>query len=405
MKDIKDVFKKHLHYTTMNKELLDKLILHRINWMNKNPDHIEFLSNKPLGVNPIRYSTIDEDAFFIDICGIDQKELKKDLHALDGIEPNHKVASNPFYLTIAYLMYLSLTTIKDRKKANEAALEVYYIFSYKVLSSLISHYFKYDLDRDIGIMTVERLSYRYLIKKLNNWQEVLEYRGNDVLDPHGLHAKRLINLDTDTATRVVADLQGRIRNTVKDIYAVMIQVIEDGESRTATSLISSYEDGDETLGDITTGGERYTTYIKDIAYKKRDFIKDDLLEIMDLTFKNLDKKEFRKVLEHFVESAGKNDKFINEVIEDSIEINLDYLGKQGIRGKLDKDFISLMSVLKGFWLSSSSAKIHKVKDMKKELYGFSRKATGKKTKWLLITLSLAIPIYITLRAIVGKREK
>jgi hypothetical protein len=65
------------------------------------------------------------------------------------------------------------------------------------------------------------------------------------------------------------------------------------------------------------------------------------------------------------------------------------------------NILTMLVNIKGYW-SSSSVKDPDVKHIKKYLYNLSKKALDKKTKFLLVTNSIGILLYVFLRAVAKK---
>ena len=164
--EVYDIFLKK----EIGNELYLALKFFRINWTQKSDDYIEFLGNNLTGVQPIRFSTLDEQTFY-NILNVDHDSLQKELYKVKGINKDFRTISNATYLTLVYLMHkFSITRELDNKTKEDAVKELYYIFCYKVISSLNSHYFKYNIDVSIAKAINERMTARYLVKRFNSWQ-------------------------------------------------------------------------------------------------------------------------------------------------------------------------------------------------------------------------------------------
>lgn len=392
------VFKEHSEHIKIDKDFHKKVKYYRIRWANKNNNHMEFLGGNLLGVYPIRFSIMDEEEFFVHLLSLDKQELTKDLHDLEGINPKFKVTSNPFYLTCVYLVQLFAHSNLNRRMSDDGIKEVYYIFAYRVLSSLVSHYFKYDLDKNIAITVNEHLSQRFLIKRLGTWQNVLEYRADDFLEPEGLHVSRIKDMDTDAATRIIMDAQGRLRDMVKEIYSVIIKVIEKGETIQESTLSKMTESGEEEIGEITSRPDVYVTYLNGIIYKTEDLIKDDLVTVIRGLMSRMPEKEFVRSMVYLGELSMEDSKKTGELIKDIIEVSITYLSTNGIRGSYVRNLDSVLLHLKGMWSSSRNRDV-RVKKIKKDLLGIVKIATKKKTKSMLVQLTISISLYLFLRAL------
>lgn len=396
-KDIKDVYAHHLAGMKFDIKLYTAIRNFRIGWSVKSPDYIEFLGSNLLGVQAIRYSTLDDETFFNDILGIDLKILKMDLHALNGINSNWKVSSNPTYLTLIYLMYAFINS-NDIGKNTQAVLdELYYIFAYKTISSKITHGFKHQVKESIAKATYERLSNRYILKKVGSWQKLFEYRAGDVDNSKGLHYKNLTRLDTDKAVIIINDLQGRINDVFKNIYGVMMEIINgDGNAINNSSLNTTNAEGEESIADITDRPDKYIMYLKDIIGKPTDFVNNDVLVLTCSVMNNNETELVKKVLIDM--SNEKLDKDMTEVINVVILNSISYLKSNNIESNYVDNLMEVLISLKGYWSSSRITEKDSV-EVKKILNKIVSKSIHKKTKWLIVTIVINIILFIFIRSI------
>jgi hypothetical protein len=389
-KDIKDVCGEYLRHLSFDVKLLMEFKKYRLNWAQKNSSHIEFLGSNLTGVHNIRYSSVDEDMLFIDILNVDQNKLRNDLYLVPGINKAHKVASNVTYITLVYLMHMfSQSKLKNDDKS-DAIKELYYIFAYKAISSLYTNYFPYPVSESVAKMVYERLSNRYLIKKLGTWQDVLEYRTRDLLHG-GIHYNRILNLNTDNATRIIADMQSRLRENIKEIYNVLVEVNASNERIYSSSMIQTDEEGESTR-DITVRPDNYILYINSIIRNENDFINDDLVYLITSIVQNIDKEKFVMTLRELTKLHDYT------FVETIIVTTINYMRTKNIINNYEKQTYEILTSMKGYW-SSSSVKDKELIRIKKYLYDISSKATKKKTKWLLATITIGILLYIFLRAL------
>lgn len=392
-----EVCDKHFKHIKFDEDLYNKIQKFRITWVNKSEIYVDFLGSNLLGIHPIRFSSVDEDMWFIDTLGIDSNQFKYDLYNNTDIDRTRAVSSNIVYISIVYLMHKFINNKLMRRKLDNVLEELYYVFAYKAMGSLISHYFKFETEEALAKAVYERLSNKFLIKKLGSWQAVFEYRSGDVKPPRGLHAKRLESLKTDEAERVIADLQGRLRETVKNIYEVLIDVMDNNERVKTSTMIEKGEDGDG-IKDTSDNPSGYIRYVFSVIGNQNDFINDDIVYLLVNNIKNLDEKNLVNTLKYITNEieVNQNDKdnFINVTIESAIA----YLRTKKITGSYHKHMLESIDYLRNYW-SSSSVKNRELKKTKKYLFDITNKATGKKTKWLLSTVSISVMLYIFVRSV------
>lgn len=395
-KTLKEVFDIH-GLTKVDIDIYKKIQVFRIGWTQKAPEYIDFLGSKLTGVHPIRFSTRDEDMFFVDIFNIDQPSLTEDLWATKGIDKNKKVTSNPLYITLVYLMHLTITSREIGKHREDMLRELYFIFGYKVISSLFTHYFKFTVDPSVALAVNERLSNKFIIKKVNNWQELFEYRALDVL-PKGLHYLRLNRLDVEESNRIISDMQGRIRDMLKNIYIILMEVKDSNDKLVSRSNIEMTEDG-ASIKDSTNRPDRYVNYMLSIIDNPSDFIDDDMVYLLNNSYKNLNSKDIYTTLEYISEN---NFKDRNKIIENIIISSISYLNIKGIHSDYNKHMLDVIKYLKGYFISSS-VRDKVILDTKKELLNLVKKLPVTKVNWNYTGLVTYAIIYIFIRSVVSKQ--
>ncbi len=395
-KTLKEVFDIH-GLTKVDIDIYKKIQVFRIGWTQKAPEYIDFLGSKLTGVHPIRFSTRDEDMFFVDIFNIDQPSLTEDLWATKGIDKNKKVTSNPLYITLVYLMHLTITSKEIGKHREDMLRELYFIFGYKVISSLFTHYFKFTVDPSTALAVNERLSNKFIIKKVNNWQELFEYRALDVL-PKGLHYLRLNRLDVDESNRIISDMQGRIRDMLKNIYIILMEVKDSNDRLVSRSNIEMTEDG-ASIKDNTNRPDRYVNYMLSIIDNPSDFIDDDMVYLLNNSYKNLNSKDIYTTLEFM---SDNNFKDRNKIIENIIISSISYLNIKGIHSDYNKHMLDVIKYLKGYFISSS-VRDKVILDTKKELLNLVKKLPVTKVNWNYTGLVTYAIIYIFIRSVLSKQ--
>ena len=394
--EVYDIFLKK----EIGNELYLALKFFRINWTQKSDDYIEFLGNNLTGVQPIRFSTLDEQTFY-NILNVDHDSLQKELYKVKGINKDFRTISNATYLTLVYLMHkFSITRELDNKTKEDAVKELYYIFCYKVISSLNSHYFKYNIDVSIAKAINERMTARYLVKRFNSWQEIFEYKTNDMFG-RGVHAKRIVSGSTDDITRVISDIQTKLRDLFKNNYAVFMEVMEQNERIASSSLLTENEDG-EAIRDLSKRKDYYIDYIKSIVILPNDFINHDLAEVISSVYKSINHKKLLEVLKYISENYQK-DKYWDKMIEDSMINFLYYLDKKGIKDNYVKQLYEAINILKGYF-AAQKVNDKVIKELKKDLPKKIKSIVNISNTVVLMNLSSAVLVYVLCRSFFNKNN-
>jgi len=393
--DIKEVLDKHFQGVKFDKELMNSIKTYRIGWMQKSPEYMQFLGGVLIGTVPIRFSTRDEDDLFADILNLDMTRVRSELYNVKGVNKKWNISSNPYYLTLGYMLHRFTTSTSIGKYKEEALRETYLIYAYKIIGSLIAHYFKWDTPEAIAKATYEKLSNKYLIKKYSSWQELFEYRSKDIL-PTGLHHKRIVDYTTDDAMYIANDVQGRIRDTVKHIYTVMMRIVEDDGSIVSTSMIDDTGETSTTTA-ITDRPDKLITYLNGIVTKPNDFVNDDLIYLVTVILKNVKPDVLKTTLLH-MSNEYYTKKHKTELAPEIINYSINYLHGKNLHTDYHNRVMEVMKHLKGYW-SASSVKDKTVLTIKNEIDKEVKLATGVKTNWVVVNTTICVILYTFLRSI------
>ncbi len=399
-KQIKEVFDEFFKHIEFDKEFYKKIFKYRTDWVYKNNEHMEFLGSNLLGVNEIKFSALDEETLYLDILNVNVHDIRVQVHALKDIYPERHVSSNVTYLILTYLMHRFTISKSIGKLRDDAVREVYFITAYKMIGSIYSRYFPYMVDKTIATAVYEQLNNKFLIKRFGTWSKVFEHRAEDLLQPKGLHAKRILQYKlTDDVTRVVIDMQGRIRDMVKNIYVVLQDVKENNSKVKSTSLNETDIEGEEAVKSIIDRPDMYINYIKSIMFKHNDFIKDDIMYVItDLLEMNLN-KDLYNTLTYMSENYMVKTEMMDKVISGSLNLSIAYLSKVDNAVGYTDNLNSVIVDLKNYF-TGSRVYNKDLEDLKGLLKKIFKEATGRSNKTKLSNVRVAVILYIFLRAIV-----
>lgn len=362
-------------------------------WVSKNPMYSEFLGSGLLGVHPIRFSSRDRE-LALNSWGVEVAEITSIIHGLSGVNPEWNVSSDPLSISIFYLIRKTILTVSKTKLRDAIVLELYKLYMYYVTSGLTYRYFKkYQASPAVAKATFERLSGKFTLKRVGSWAKFFEYRVSDVTPEKGLHVDRLRRFEDLDVIRVLNDSQGRVREVFKSIYPVMLDVVESGVKITAESGV--VESGDSSsVREILDRPDKHATYLTTILKSEVDFINEDLVHIITGVVGQVDRANLITTLKHL--SAKSKDNYIgNSVVVNSI-------GYLNSRSDLDmSNVMTQLKYLKNYWVSSTVRNSGNDK-VKRSISNMVRRSTTRKTKWVVSVTTVAVILYIYLRATVGR---
>lgn len=315
---IRDVVERHCKMKIDNKAVdnLEKFIQ---NFINKNPEHVNCLGSHLTGTYKLSWTVSDRLDWVNDFLGIDDYELRQDILAIPGMDDVGKVAADNFNITCIWLchkFYLSNLPLRTKEKGMKLSMD---ILQYKLLSSIHSHYFKFNVREDIAEATYAELSKKYDIKKYSNWKEVIDARSENIIAEGEIHEETIRRMDNnDGVVRMIQDIQFRLRDKIKNIWAVMAEVIEQDKRITSTSAKIEL-DGAMVNRDIERKSMEYLIFIKSAAAEKNRFIKPDLVQVIQETMNTMPPKPFEQLLVLFSEKVSKTDKDCLRLLDLTIE--------------------------------------------------------------------------------------
>ena len=218
------------------------------------------------------------------------------------------------------------------------------------------------------------------------------------MQPNGLHAKRIKSFKlTEDATRVVIDLQGRLKDMIKNIFVVIMDVKENNNRIVSSSLNETDMEGDATLKSIIDRPDTYILYLKNIVYKQNDFIKADLVHVVSNLLDMPTDKDLYNSLRYISESYLTKTKDIDYIIDKCIDLSIDYLSRNNVEKNYSKNLNKVLVMLRNYYAGSrvSSKDVETLKNMVKKIFV---EATGKTNKTKVSNNRVGIIVYIFLRA-------
>jgi len=396
-----EFFKKEIPHLKPSKHLTKELRNFRLDWSTKDSDYIDFLGSNLLGVHNINFSILDTDKLMKDVLKIKHYDkLQPDVWLIKGIEKNFKIGSNIVYQTLMYLAHLySKDKSLSSKDIDAGIRELCLIMQYRMFCSTYGNSFKFLTTESIATAVYNKLSHKFLIKQLDSWQEVFEYRVKSCLDKKELNYKRLRKYDSENSLRLITDIQIKLKEQIKQIYRVMLEVTENKEGLIQeSSTFTGGESGEEQMSDIVTGVNIYVNRVTNIAFIPNDFIDSEVLNITSNLFKNIDKSLIYNFLKYMSDSDRKDVNDIVKIIEKSLILSFTYLQKNDVNIEKREYVPKALVMIRNYW-SASKVKNDEMDDIKDFLVSEAFKCTGKKTAWVQVTLAISYIVYIFLRSL------
>jgi hypothetical protein len=224
----------------------------------------------------------------------------------------------------------------------------------KFLTSLLSHYFKYQADAGKAEATYNGLSEKFNIKKYKTYGNYLMGNADNIVQRSWNYFDVIDTMRKDL--RVVAALNGiqnGIRSMVKYIYGEFMKIHTSGTKYLSNSMVLEH-DGSEMIKDKLDLSSDYGRYIKDIISDKNSFIKEELVKVILNLVPNMPERLFRLCLENTTKQYyGAGIKQIDDILDRVLVHAYDYfMTNKNILTDKTVDLADILQRLKGIYTSS-----------------------------------------------------
>jgi hypothetical protein len=372
-------------------------------FVNKKQEHIEFFGGNLTGVDVVRFTPTERDQFFHDVLQVDEGDLRDRLYALKDhagkplINQEWVVTSDVFNIASIWLIHgFSRSKILNEHQREEARIRVGCFLFYKFLTSLLAHYFKYPADRETAQATYEALSYKYALKQFGSWGETLRDLSEKAVGKESIHRQTVEAMDDDQRViRMIGDLQGRIRDMLKNIYAEFVRCHQGGKKIVSTSsLVES--DGELILKDNVKSPGVYARYLKSIVSDKNTFIRPELVEVIAAVMHTLSPRLLVRTLEWTSDNYLKvKDSRIEKAIDIVLEHAIEYMAVN--RTLVRTDVANMIDKLRGAYMSSRSSDV-KLLEARQLIGELVREATDSRNESMIATVRTSFMLYCVSRA-------
>jgi len=383
---------------------LYKLILHsNIKLITKN-ENKNFFGGQLIGCYVVKYTYYDKDEFFSYVFDKDSEEIEKKLKTISTLNQSFKISFDSINLTCFYIAHRFLTNNKLSKKEQlEYAAEILNYFNYRTLLVICSNYFIYPISEEEALSLFERLSNRYIIKKVKNWNEYCQYRSNEYLESKQIVLLKSFRND-DELPNAINDLFIRTKDTLKNIYREFIKLQEDDNSIGIRKSTLNDLEGKEVIVDNLHSAEKYSNILVSSLSDKNNFIRSDYVNVTLSIIKNISYKHINECLELFYEYSHKDSKTFNETQQllTSIIINtLSYIQKHNLHVKEGASIIKILNMITGVLLYSRKTNVE-INTLKQQLSNHIDKIYKVSTKKKLSSkvkpnLRNAFYVYVLIR--------
>lgn len=402
---IKEVFDRECSDIEFDARFFKKTCELEARFVSKNQESLEFFGGNLFGVHRVRFTEDDRDRLFIDVMGADDQSLKDQLYALrtsNGskvINTDWIVSSDVFNLSTVWLIHaIHHSPHLDSEHKHEAKIRVCLYMFYKFATSWIAHAVRYPADPEIAAAAYAQLSYKFILKQTGSWGACFRVFASNAVALDGLHAKTLERFDDDVAIiNMLNDMQGRIRDMLKNIYGVLVSTKDQGK-RIAQSSTLVETDGEMILKDRTKSLSNYSRYIKGIVSDKNTFVRQELVEVISSTMHTMPERLLLLSLTWMSDNyARTKDGLVEDVITRTMEHAFEYLAANRAVLNASSDLPGLVSKLRGVYMSSRSTETNLLilRTLAERIVTL---ATKSKNESVIASTRTGVMLYLVLRA-------
>lgn len=396
---IKSVFEEECAHLKIDRAFYKKICELEARFVNKKQEHIEFFGGTLTGVQVVRFTDDDRDRLFTDVLLLDDHVLEEKLHSLKDINKSWVISSDVFNISCVWIMHaFDKSNFLDEEERTEGKLRICLYLQYKFLTSILFRLFRYPTDPQVAAATYAQLSYKYVLKQQGSWGAALRFRANEVITDHSIWASTIAKLNDDyRVVQMLNDIQGRIKDMLKNIFSLHIRINEQGgRISNSSSLVET--DGEMILKDKSKNIGVYTRYIRAVIPDKNSFIRQELLDVIANAIQTMPPKLLHQTLEWCSNNYRHLD---NNIAEEAVELIMDHAfefladNKSLLRSK--GDLIGFISKLRGSYMSSRSTdeKLIKIRELSEVIV---KTSTKTKNDSVIASVRTGFMLYIVLRS-------
>lgn len=396
MTNIKTIFDAACQHHTYNGVFVKSVHTYAQAWLNKSDDHIHFFGGNLLGVHPIRYTSSDRNDWLDELLGIDEGEVRKQVTALPTINEEWKRATDIVNISCLYITHRAFNSTLPPNQKEQLMIDALMIMQFKLMSSLITHFFRYPADEATALATYAALSKKFAIKQCGNWYNVLLERSKDIISKESIHAQTISKFNDDAAiVYMITDIQGRLRNMVKNLWNVFDMVrTQDAKILTTGGTIEL--DGKIVVRDVARYFTPYSRYLQEIVHDEPVFIKPELVEVIASTQFTMPVELLMQSLQYLTAASKSNDKVVAELLNETLLHAFDFLHRDRRAQEAMSDLGALITKLQALYKASRSSDpaLLKMRDLGEIVV---KKAIASKSDTTIASVRTGMFLYIVLR--------
>jgi hypothetical protein len=398
-KNINLVFKEGCPDLVFDKTFIKKLSSYTQAFANKNDDHIAFFGGALLGVHPIRFRTEDRNRWFDDILECDDLAIEDEMHRLEEIVSTRHVSGDVMNMSCLWVVHSIYTSTHLSMSEKEAGMtDALMVLQYKIITSIMAHFFPYPANEQIAIATYAALSKKFGLKVYGSWRALLLSRVRDVLAKSSIHYKTYTEFNNDKPiVYMVNDIHGRIKDFIKNIRDVFAQVEKDPKGLIRSTSTTQAIDGELSVKSLKRNYVVYRRYIHEIITDRPSFIREELVQIISSAMQTMPRPLFEDALAYVSLNSGiRGDKDILNLVDSTLTHAVDYISTNAaIIGNVN-DIGGLIAKFRALYMASRGND-PTLLIMRDTAEAITKRAVKSKNGSVIAAVRTGLMLYILLR--------
>lgn len=286
--NIKSIFDRHGSGIKFNEALIKELKKYGSSFVNSSEETIHFFGGNSIGVYPVRFKPADRYEFLIDLLGLDENEIRTEVKNLPTVNEDWIRGTDVMNLSCLWIAHKFKTSNLSVKDKVAGMYQSILILNFKLITSLMAHFFPHPVSEELSQMIYDQLSLKYTLKKEGSWMGLMIERTNDIINEKGIHSDTLTHFNDDGDIQyMITDVQGRLRSIIKNLWEVLADIRDRDLKRHKQSYFSELE-GEMVIRDMSKKYPSYRLYIEQVIDSTpAEFIKPDLVTIVASMIQNL----------------------------------------------------------------------------------------------------------------------
>lgn len=395
----KQIVEKYTTEVKVDNALAQRLNRFVNNFINKDEDHINFFGSNLTGVYSIYFTTLDKNELMIDVIGnVNDGAIRREIKALPYVGSTWVVATEPVTVVCIYLAYRFYNSTLPQKVKEQAMLDCAMIVHFKFITSLMNHYFQYNIPMATALASYSALSRKFTLKDEGTWYKTLKRRCEDFLFNQDSWHEQIHTFEPDEELiKMFSDLQVRMRSMVKNIAEVTYRLHGAGIGVDSESSTIETDDGLK-VRDVQRLHSVYKDYLMATVVEPRALIKSELVHIIGEAITTMPEGPVFQILTYLSELVRTNDRNAYKLIDETMMFLFNYLQREGKQDNSLSNITLLLEKLKNL-LTASKTKDHTILELRRLSEKVVLKGSPIRNKAAVSGLKTGLILYLILRAI------